>query len=285
MSADWVRMDAERVLGAMSLETVTFYESWIKLQPTRAERFESIIDGVVSEFRTALLSNPRNELDPDRRTLPLPCVRYAETLIIGALMKEMDRTISEADYAQIIRAEIMLRTFYTSAFLVSPTTDAAYRGRPSYSTRDRYAEVGAPRNWKPILAPTAPTTSSTQSDVPTTSVVAFFYWADAPLLDDAAFVEWTQSVPSAYRAWSPAQGETEFTLSIEPGAKNLVIAYPATIRELYSAVQQSTGVESRNAWLNGPYSRQITFNGRNYRLYQWLPAFAWENADSFRIRL
>lgn len=283
-------MDEQRLLGAMPLETATFYESWIKLQPQRAERFKLIVDGVVAEFRTALLSNPQNVLHPDRQTLPLPCVRYAETLIIGALLREMGRPIPEADYAQMIRAEIMLRTFYTSAFLVSPAgvSTGGSAGRPSYSVRDRHAESGAPRRWVPLVT-SGSGAGSGVGDAGTGGVeqvrMALFHWADGPIVGEAAFAAWAAAVPAGYREESPAEGATSFTLSIVPPVANLVIAYPASIRELHSAVQQSTGVEARSAWINGPHSGQVSFEGTFYRLYQWMPGFGWEHPDSFRIAL
>ena len=134
---EWLKVDAEHMLAVMALPTLSFYEAWVKLMPSREGRLESIAAGVVSEFRTALLSNPANHMDPDPMKIPLPCVRYAESLVIAALCREIDKPLSEAEQRQVIRAEINLRYFYTGRLLVSGPEPGS--GRPSYTVRRRRA--------------------------------------------------------------------------------------------------------------------------------------------------
>jgi hypothetical protein len=130
---EWQRFDAAHVLSVMALPTLSFYEAWVKLMPDRAGRLEEIAAGVASEFRTALLSNPANSMDPDPAMIPLPCVRYAETLAIAAICREMDKPLSDSDQRQLIRAEINLRYFYTGRLQVSGPEPGS--GKPSYARR------------------------------------------------------------------------------------------------------------------------------------------------------
>jgi hypothetical protein len=119
-----------------------------------------------------------------------------------------------------------------------------------------------------------------------TGANGYVYYGQADgLLDFFAFSAWASASVSGWRIPDPVEGETEFTLSVVPPASNLVIAYPVAVRELNSAVQQSTGVEARKAWIDSPHSAVVPFDGDYYRLYQWIPAFAWENADAFKIEL
>ncbi len=132
MDVEWVKVDDARVLAVMSVETSSFYDAWVRLRPDRVGRLAEIVRGVVSEFRAALYANPLNALDPDTDKLPLPCVRYAETLAIGALHREMDRPLSETEQSRQIRAEIMLRTFYARGFLIAPDRENSGSGSPTY---------------------------------------------------------------------------------------------------------------------------------------------------------
>ncbi len=142
MEVEWVKLDAVRLRTVMSVETSSYYLAWIDMRPDREARLVEIVRGVVSEFRAALMANPLNSLDPDTDMLPLPCVRYAETLAIGALHREMDRPMSEAEQSRQIRAEIMLRTFYARGFLVAPESGSAGIGRPTYRPGGRVEGIG-----------------------------------------------------------------------------------------------------------------------------------------------
>ncbi len=133
MDAEWVRLDVAHMLSVMAMPTVTFYEAWVRQVPEREARLAAITSGVVSEFRTALLANPANRMDPDPAMLPLPCVRYAETLVISALCREMDKVLSDAEQRQVIRAEINLRYFYTGRLLINGPEPGS--GMPTYKVK------------------------------------------------------------------------------------------------------------------------------------------------------
>jgi len=347
---DWYAVDAAHMLSVMSVQAVSYYESWVKLMPQKAGRLDAITAGVVAEFRTALLSNPLNVLDPDPQKLPHPCVRYAETLVIGALYREMDKPLSDIEQSQVIRAEITLRTFYTRALLVTAPDKGS--GFPTYNKLPprpvaagpvvpvvtvvavpvfdpaggeqaggsvsvvvtcatpgaviRYATNGSEpteasqamtsggavvvsvpgtlkaRAFKPGLEASA--TKAAYYTGQTAGLKAYFHAAGQVLADGADFAAWAAGVPAGSRVASPAAGTT-FALAVAPGTAILVIAYPANIPELGSAVQQSTGMQVRLAWVNSPHSMLVETGGAAYRVYQWAPAFAWEHADVFEVRL
>lgn len=347
---EWYAITGRHILSILSAQALSYYESWVKLMPQKAERLEVISAGVVSEFRTALLSNPLNVLDPDPQKLPHPCVRYAESMIIGALHREMDKPLSDIEQSQLIRAEITLRTFYTRALLVTEPERGI--GFPTYNRRRRpvmAAEPSVPiatvvavptfdpaggeqtgnsisvvvtsatpgavirytvdgsepletspavfsgtsivvsvpgsikaRAFKQGLVPSV--TKTAFFTAATAGLEAYFHSADQVLADGMDLAAWAESVPAGSRGPSPAAG-TAFALTVKPGTANLVIAYPANVRVLSSAVQQSTGMQVRLAWINSPYSKLIETGGVAYRVYQWVPAFAWGNADTFNVVL
>ncbi len=345
---DWYTVDSAHMLGVMSVQAVTYYESWLKLMPQKAGRLDEITAGVVSEFRAALLSNPLNVLEPDVRKLPQPCVRYAETLVIGALYREMDKPLSEVEQSQVIRAEITLRTFYTRALQV--TVQDKGSGFPSYSRLPRRPAAATPSVVvETVATPAFSPAGGGQADSSVSVVVScatvgsvirytvdgsepgtgspaissvgavvvsvpgalkaraykvgmemslmrtayytavaagrvYFHAAGQAITTADELSAWMAGVPAGGSLPAPAAG-TSFALAVTPGTVCLVIAYPASIRELGGAIQQSTGMKVRLAWVNSPYSRVIEHEGLAYRVYQWMPAFAWENADVFDIVL
>jgi len=286
MGLEWVRVDSARILAIMPVELVGLYDKWVRERPDRAARLREIVRGVVAEFRAVLYTNPGNVINPNENMLPLPFVRYAEILILGALHREMAVPMSEIEQSRQIRAEIMLRTFYSRGLLIAPAEPSTVNvgvGSASYRPGVR---VDCGRKYGPLIgggAGIAPV--GADDDVPTGENGYVYYGQADGLLDFFAFSAWASASAAGWRIPDPVEGETTFTLSVVPPAANLVIAYPVSVRELNSAVQQSTGVEARKAWIDSPHSAVVPFDGGYYRLYQWIPAFAWENGDSFRVSL
>lgn len=285
MGLEWVRVDSARILAIMPVELVGLYDKWVRERPDRAARLSEIVRGVVAEFRAVLYTNPGNVINPNSSMLPLPFVRYAEILILGALHREMALPMSEIEQSRQIRAEIMLRTFYSRGLLIAPSEPSTVNvgvGSASYRP-SRHGDFG--RVYGPLVGGgTGITAVDVQPEDPAATGHVYYGQADG-LLDFFAFSAWASASAAGWRIPNPVEGETSFTLSVIPPAANLVMAYPVAIRELNSAVQQSTGVEARKAWIDSPHSAVVPFDGGYYRLYQWIPAFAWENADSFSIVL
>ena len=90
-----------------------------------------IIEQIVSEFRSAIATNPSNVLDADRQKVPENCVRSAEVLITGTLQNEMAIPLSTGDGQAMTRAEIFLRQIGYGHFSIE---DERHEPTPSYTT-------------------------------------------------------------------------------------------------------------------------------------------------------
>ena len=128
---DWITVDKDRVLGALSANERQLYEGWIVQYPAKATRVEEIIGNLVMEFRAGIEANPLNYLDPDLSKLPQSCVRYCETLILFDLCSEMGATIGQAEILAISKAEVFLRMMFTGRFYITGG-DASKAPSPSY---------------------------------------------------------------------------------------------------------------------------------------------------------
>ena len=133
--SDWITFDAAHVLGAMPVDLAQSYEYWIQANPEKEARFAQLITEVVSEFRGALGTNPRNEIDPDPDKLPMSCARHAELLVIARLRYELGQVMYEGDVQYVIRAEIFLRQLYVSRVPLEPGDEDA-KGWPTYTAPD-----------------------------------------------------------------------------------------------------------------------------------------------------
>ena len=107
------------------------YQQWLVANPGKAGRLDEIIDMVVSEFRSALASNPENTLDEIEGTLPPSCLRHATNIIIFQLKNEMDKTLNESENAAAIRADVFLRGIWMASIPAAKTT---HTQTPCYST-------------------------------------------------------------------------------------------------------------------------------------------------------
>ena len=88
------------------------------------------IEQLVSEFRSAIATNPSNVLDPDKARLPENCIRSAEVLIYGTLQNEMGIALSTGDAQAMTRAEIFLRQIGYGHFSIE---DDPHEPSPSYT--------------------------------------------------------------------------------------------------------------------------------------------------------
>ncbi len=129
---EWIRIDTDRIVGAMSSTRLQIYQGWLVQNPEKAARVDELIDFVVMEFRTGIASNPVNYLDPDRRKLPESCVRYCETLIMFQLCTEMGAALTAAELVAIQKAEIFLRLMFTRGFFFT-VGDGSQLPTPSYA--------------------------------------------------------------------------------------------------------------------------------------------------------
>jgi len=113
---------------------------------------------------------------------------------------------------------------------------------------------------------------------------AYVFPAVSLITTETQLIAWTNAVPDAAKNTSPAIG-SRFSVSVMSGTKSLVISYPASLPEFTSATQRSTGQQVRLSWINSQFSVTLSRFGVSYRVYQWMPAFAWSYSDIFDITL
>ena len=126
----WSPVTSESIQATFSPALAADYQQWLVANPGKAGRFDAIIDRVVQEFRAALASNPDNTLDETEGTLPPSCLRHATNIIIFQLKGEMDKTLSDADNAAAIRADVFLRGIWMESI---PAAKEVISQSPSYS--------------------------------------------------------------------------------------------------------------------------------------------------------
>jgi hypothetical protein len=125
----WNVVTSSSIQSAFSPALSAAYAQWLLDNPDKSERLDGIVDMVVGEFRAALASNSENAIDETEGTLPPACLRHATNIIIFQLKGEMDETLSEAENAAAIRADIFLRGIWMESI---PGTADAYVQSPSY---------------------------------------------------------------------------------------------------------------------------------------------------------
>jgi len=345
---DWFSITGSYILSIMPAPNKVIFDNWIASFPQKAERIEIIVENIVAQFRSILLSHPLNVLDADKTKLPEPMVRTAELLTLGAIYQEMEKPLTDIEQSQLIRAEITLRTFQVSkqvftepnpnvgiptysgltrpVFTPATTTETVVQapvfdpGEDSYNvaTLDVKATTATPGAViRYTLDNTEPTSKSNsiisgetlQIPIPSTlkafafrrnmttsetitaayslsaeTAALFAFRASSVITTEAQLVAWSNTVPDASKIVTPVKG-TQITIETIAGTTGLILAYPASISQFSSAIQNSTGTEVRLSWINSEFSTTISRFGVLYRVYQWFPTFAWNFADSFTITL
>ncbi len=126
----WSPVTSESTQSAFSPALAADYQQWLVANPDKADRLDAIIDMVVGEFRAALESNPETVMDTTEGTLPPACLRHAANIIIFQLKGEMDKTLTEAENAAAIRADVFLRGIWMESI---PAGSEAVPQTPSYA--------------------------------------------------------------------------------------------------------------------------------------------------------
>ena len=126
----WTEVTSSSIESAMSPGLAADYQQWLVDNPDKAGRLDEIVDMVVGEFRAALESNPETEMDDTESSLPPACLRHATNIIIFQLKGEMDRALTDAENAAVVRADVFLRGIWTEAI---PATSESVTQSPSYN--------------------------------------------------------------------------------------------------------------------------------------------------------
>lgn len=106
---DWETFNETKALADMPTDLSTTYQTWLSANPTKSARLAELCAGVVAEFRDAIHTTPANTLDPDESTIPSSTLRHAETILFNSLKNEMGETLTTADLAAAVRADMSLR--------------------------------------------------------------------------------------------------------------------------------------------------------------------------------
>lgn len=125
----WSPVTSASILLSLSPTLFADYQQWLVANPGKAGRLDEIVDMVVGEFRAALESNPETAMVTTEGTLPPACLRHATNIIIFQLKGEMDKSLSEAENAAAIRADVFLRGIWMESI---PATSSTQTQTPSY---------------------------------------------------------------------------------------------------------------------------------------------------------
>ena len=125
----WPSVTSESIQSAFSPALAADYQQWLVANPDKAGRLDEIVSMVVAEFRAALESNPETVMDTTEGTLPPACLRHASNVIIFQLKGEMDKTLSEAENAAAIRADVFLRGIWMESI---PAASFTHPQTPTY---------------------------------------------------------------------------------------------------------------------------------------------------------
>ena len=134
----WTAVTSASIQSAFSPVLAADYQQWLVANPDKAGRLDEIVDMVVGEFRAALESNPETVMDATAGTLPPSCLRHANNIIIFQLKGEMDKTLSEAENAAAIRADVFLRGIWMESI---PAGKDTHTQSPSYTLPDCPAAI------------------------------------------------------------------------------------------------------------------------------------------------
>ncbi len=130
----WSPVTSASIQSTFSPALATDYQQWLVANPGKAGRLDQIVAMAVGEFRAALESNPETVMDTTAGTLPPACLRHAANIIIFQLKGEMDKTLTEAENAAAIRADVFLRGIWMESI---PATADTHAQSPSYCESTR----------------------------------------------------------------------------------------------------------------------------------------------------
>ena len=126
----WPLVTSESIQSAFSPGLAADYQQWLVANPGKAGRLDEIVDMVVGEFRAALASNPEAVMDEIEDSLPPACLRHSTNIIVFQLKGEMDKTMSDAENAAAVRADVFLRGIWMESI---PAANAPDPQSPFYS--------------------------------------------------------------------------------------------------------------------------------------------------------
>ncbi|QHI68465.1 hypothetical protein [Tichowtungia aerotolerans] len=104
------------------------YQAWLTDNPEKAGRLADIIEMTAIEYRSAMEANTLPVPDTSVPAVHESCVRHAQTTILFELKKEIGLTLTEAENAAVIRADVFLRAVWMGSIpiTISPQPSPSY---------------------------------------------------------------------------------------------------------------------------------------------------------------
>ena len=125
----YVLLSVEYLESVMSADLLSDYQAWLVANPEKEGRLAEIIQQTAAEFRSAIQANGLPLSDDRETALPESCLRHAQTTILFELKKELGQTLSEAENAAAVRADVFLRGIWMGSIPVTADPSAQ---SPSY---------------------------------------------------------------------------------------------------------------------------------------------------------
>ena len=125
----YVLLSVEFLQSVMNSDLLGDYNQWLIDNPEKEGRLATIIQQTAAEFRSAIQANGLPLSDDRETALPESCLRHAQTTILFELKKELGQTMSEAENAAAVRADVFLRGIWMGSI---PVTDDPSAQSPSY---------------------------------------------------------------------------------------------------------------------------------------------------------
>ena len=125
----YVLLSVEYLESVMSADLLSDYQAWLIANPEKEGRLVTIIQQTAAEFRSAIQANGLPLSDDRENALPESCLRHAQTTILFELKKELGQTMSEAENAAAVRADVFLRGIWMGSIPVTADPSAQ---SPSY---------------------------------------------------------------------------------------------------------------------------------------------------------
>ena len=124
----WKELTVSYIESIMNPTVYASYQAWISDNPEKADRLADIIGMTATEYRSAMEANALPVPDTSSPAVHESCVRHAQTTILFELKKEIGLTLTEAENAAAIRADVFLRAVWMGSIriTISPQPSPSY---------------------------------------------------------------------------------------------------------------------------------------------------------------
>ncbi|QHI70142.1 hypothetical protein [Tichowtungia aerotolerans] len=132
----WKELTVSYIESIMNPTVYASYQAWLSDNPGKAGRLADIISMTTTEYRSAMEANALPVPDTSASAVHESCVRHAQTTILFELKKEIGLTLSEAENAAAIRADVFLRAVWMGSIPIIISSQPS----PSYASLEDIPE-------------------------------------------------------------------------------------------------------------------------------------------------